>query len=69
MSAHKNMQESYAHRKRSKEHDHKLIERYQTLRALIATHEGVRDRDIIYIKDLYRRRDQVRTQMKYAGII
>lgn len=69
MSAHKNMQEGYAYRKRQQDHDHKLIERYQMVMALIATHENELHPDYKYLKDLHKRRDQIRTQLKYCGIL
>jgi hypothetical protein len=67
--SYKTMHESYAQGKRQKEHRHKLAERYQTLMALIETHENVLHPDYDYIKDLCRRRDQVKTQMKYCGFL
>lgn len=54
---------------KQKAHDHQLIDRYQTIQALIATHETCPNPDIVYIKHLQRRRDVLYKQIVYCGLL
>jgi hypothetical protein len=54
---------------KQKEHDHGLIERYLTVQALLASHEAAKDPDYIYIKQLEHRRDVLKKQIVYNGLL
>lgn len=71
MSKHKqgHTKGGYNHLKRQKQHDIRLIDRYEMAKALIATHENADNPDYNYLKDLRRRRDQLKNQLKFCGIL
>jgi hypothetical protein len=53
---------------KQKKADHARCDKYLTLQALIATHEQMGS-DPVYIRELERKRDNLKNQLRYSGII